>query len=84
MCASTLAERCCLLVARQVALVAESFGGALALRVAAAAPQLLSRLVVVRAALARLSQKCTDCHLQLVVCHLMLVVLMLGVLTLGV
>ena len=34
--------------APQVTLVAESFGGALALRVAAAAPQLLSRLVVVR------------------------------------
>ncbi len=34
---------------RQVTLVAESFGGALALRVAAAAPQLLERLVLVRA-----------------------------------
>ena len=37
-----------LLVTCQVTLVAESFGGALALRVAAAAPQLLSRLVLVR------------------------------------
>lgn len=35
--------------AAQVTLVAESFGGALALRVAAAAPQLLERLVLVRA-----------------------------------
>ena len=50
-----------LLMARQVTLVAESFGGALALRVAAAAPQLLSRLVVVRVALARLTQQRIDC-----------------------
>jgi pimeloyl-ACP methyl ester carboxylesterase len=35
--------------AAQVTLVAESFGGALALRMAAAAPQLLERLVLVRA-----------------------------------